>query len=120
MGILLFILSSILSVIFLPIGFVYTTIKLLYKAKFKIWFYRMSDYCLIIAIGIDQLGNIVMQDLFNRLLIKSYGYKFGNPDLTISSILSKNEQNGTLSKFGMFIVCMLNTIDPGHTKNVIE
>lgn len=72
------------------------------------------------AVGLDQIGNAVCRDLFNRLLIEKDGYKFGKVNETISSVLGKNERDGTLSLGGLLLVILLDTIDKGHCKNSIQ
>ena len=113
-------LALLLSTILLPIGFIYSSFKLWYKVKFKTWFKKLEEYLFVVAISIDQLGNVVCQELFNDLLITKEGIKFGDLDLTISTILGLNEKKGTLSCLGMYLVQILNLLDPGHTKNSKE
>ena len=86
MSFILFLTATILAIILLPIGMIYS----LFRLKF-----HLKQYFLIIAIAIDQLGNVVMQDLFDDLMIKKEGHKFGNEDETISSVLGKNKRRGT-------------------------
>ena len=120
MGFLLFIISLVLTIITVPFGMAYTTIKLVFQFKPGI-LYRVSNaYFYQFALAIDQLGNVAMQDLFNDLLITKEGYKFGNEDETISSVLGKNERSTTLSFVGQAIVKILNFIDPNHALNSIE
>lgn len=53
------------------------------------------------------------------LLRKDPGYKFGNPEETISSALGKNERDQTLSKAGKVLSWILNLIDKDHCKKSI-
>lgn len=73
------------------------------------------------AVTLDKLGNREFRTLFNLTLIKDSGYKFGNFEETISSVLGKNERDETLSKTGKILVFILNKIDKDHcVKSIIE
>ncbi|WP_405269553.1 NUDIX domain-containing protein [Cellulophaga sp. Ld12] len=115
-GILLFLVSIILSIITLPLGFVYGIIQNIFRKGLK----GVGEYCLKIAISIDQLGNVAMQHLINTLWITPLGYKFGNRDETISSALGRNKQLGTLTDFGKLIDTVLDKLDPDHSLNSID
>ena len=120
MGFLLFIISIVLTIITVPLGIAYTVIKLVSKFKFGVLFRVSNGYFFKVALAIDQLGNVAMRDLFNDILILKSGYKFGNEDETISSVLGKNERTQTLTGLGRAIVSFLNFIDPNHALNSIE
>ena len=119
-GIVLFIVAVILGVIFMPFGILYSMITLWVKTSFKTWLNRISSYFMVIAISIDQMGNVIMQDLFNQIMITPNGYKFGNVDETISSVLGKNQLKNTLKFMGKALNWILNKLDPGHSVNSIE
>ncbi len=80
----------------------------------------MGQYFLIIAISIDQMGNVIMQELFNDILIKKAGCQFGNEDETISSVLGKNQQSETLTLIGRALNRALNWLDKGHSMKAIQ
>ena len=107
MGILLAFIAVILTVIIAPFALVYEIITL-------VRFSKVSEYFFNIAISIDQLGNVVCQGLFNDLLITKDGFKFGNPDETISSVLGRNYKTNTLKPIGKFIRWVLDKIEPNH------
>ncbi len=115
-GVLLLVISIVLLVTTGPIGFIYGLIVNL----FSTWTRNVGEYFLKIATSIDQLGNVIMQHLFNLLLIKRTGYKFGNRKETISSAIGKNEEQKTLSGLGKFINSILNMIDRNHSLNSID
>jgi hypothetical protein len=69
-----------------------------------------------IAISYDQLGNVLGGPLFNKLLRKKRGKKFGNPDETISHILGRNKATNGLTKLGKLIAKTLNKIEPNHVE----
>jgi hypothetical protein len=58
--------------------------------------------------------------LFNDILIKKGGHKFGNPDETISSVLGKNFLKGKLSLMGKGLNWILNLIEKDHSIKAIE
>lgn len=93
---------------------IYTFIRLMIRAKFATYFKHIDKLFLSIAISIDQLGNTVMQYVFNDLLICKDGYKFGNVDDTISYVLGKNAHDFTLSKLGMYFCKILDFFDEDH------
>lgn len=115
-GILLFLISIILLVITGPLGLIYGLLQQLFTKGLR----GAGEFSLQLAISIDQLGNVLMQHLFNWLWITDEGYKFGNRDETISSALGKNKQLGTLTGFGRAIDWLLDVIDPNHSLNSID
>ncbi len=115
-GILLFIISIVLFVTTTPFGFIYAFFYRLFTGFLK----GLGGYFLEMAISIDQLGNVIMQHLLNTLWIKRNGYKFGNRDETISSVLGKNKVQDTLTGFGRLIARILDTIDKNHVLDSID
>ena len=117
---MLFLLAVVLSVLLMPLGFIYGIIRLWAKADFKKWFVKFGKYLFVIAVSIDQLGNVIMQEMFDDLLIKPYGYKFGNEDETISSVIGKNKLMNTLTSAGKFLDWILNIFEKDHSVKNIE
>ena len=73
------------------------------------------------AVTLDKLGNREFRTLFNLTLIKGNGYKFGNFEETISSVLGKNQRDKTLTKTGKVLVWVLDTRDKNHCeKSILE
>ena len=72
------------------------------------------------AVNIDRFGNREFRALFNKMLIKENGYKFGDIRETISSVLGKNQRDDTLSKWGKVLVWILDLIDKNHCEKSIE
>ena len=127
-SIVLFWVAGVLSVVLLPLGIIWTVGEILVRifsssqkksalAK-SIWFLTATLHSL--ALGLDQIGNAVCRDLFNRLLIEEDGYKFGKVQETISSVLGKNERDWTLSLGGLLLVIILDAIDKDHCRNSIQ
>lgn len=107
-NIVLFLVSHILFIILYPFGLL-------------IGMYRGgTKYLLQCAITVDQSGNVFCQHIFNLIFITSKGYRFGNPDETISSVLGKNQLNGTLSLLGKAMNHFLSFLDPNHSIDAIE
>lgn len=113
MGILLAFVATLLAFILIPIGVIYEIITLFRFSKISKYFYQ-------IAISIDQLGNVACQGLLNDVLIKKNGWKFGNPDETISSVLGKNYVAGTLTFIGNGLRWTLDQIDENHCIKSID
>ena len=121
-SLVLFWVAGILSVILLPLGIIWTVGEILVrifsssekKSAFikSIWFLTATLHSL--ALGLDQIGNAVCRDMFNRLLIEQDGYKFGKVQETISSVLGKNQMLDTLSLWGWILVSILELFEEEH------
>ena len=80
MGILLYIIATILWVVITPLNWIIVTFKQgLSNAYFK-----------ETAIDIDKFGNRNFRTFLNATMRLRNGYKFGNVNETISSALGKN------------------------------
>lgn len=113
LGFILFLVSSLLKTSISVLGYVYGFIKSIFKGEFN--FYNKN-----LAISKDQYGNALCKYLFDDLLIKSNGYKFGNVDETISSVIGKNKKQNTLSLFGRILDFILDKLDKNHSINSID
>jgi hypothetical protein len=105
-GLILLIIALVLSVILMPVGFVFQIVVTLFRA--------VDTYLFHIAKSIDQHGNVVCAELFNLTLIKRKGYKFGDMDKTISYVLGINAETKTLTYLGIALGKLLNTIEKDH------
>lgn len=112
-GFILYIISSLLKLIIGPICYIYGTIISLKNKEWSKW---NKD----LAIAKDQYGNAVSKYLFNSLLIKKEGYKFGNIDETISSVIGKNKRDKTLKKLGKILDYILDKLDKNHSIKSID
>jgi hypothetical protein len=112
-GLSLLIIALILSAVLFPIGFIYSILSLRFK---------FSSYLKVIAISIDQLGNVVCAELFNDTLIKKglNVFEFGNEDNTISEVLGINKRSGDLTRLGFLIATILNKIEKNHVEKAIS
>jgi len=79
-----------------------------------------SGYFKSSAINLDKFGNREFRTLFNKVLIKDKGYRFGNIEETISSVLGKNQLTGTLTKCGLVLVWILDKIENDHALKSID
>jgi hypothetical protein len=113
-GFILLVIAVVMSVVLYPIGLIYSLIT------FRFSFKQLGRYWFVMAVSVDQLGNVVMSTLFNDLLIRKYGHKFGDEDQTVSMVLGVNKKMGTLTRLGKFIADVLNKIDPNHVEKAIE
>jgi len=109
-NILLFIVSICLSPL-LFLSFSYTIVtKFSYTAR----------YLKRIAFIIDIFGNVTCGQLFNDVLKKQNGYKFGYYKDTISYVLGRNEHDNTLTLCGVFVKNCLNLFEKNHCKKAFE
>lgn len=121
-SLVLFWVASILSVILLPLGIIWTVGEILVRifsssekksaCTKSLWFLTATLHSL--ALGLDQIGNAVCRDMFNRLLIEEDWYKFGKVQETISSVLGKNQMLDTLSLWGRILVSILELFEEDH------
>lgn len=113
MELLLFIISSILKWLLSPflwfIGVICSYNKKEHKKYFK-----------DLAIAKDQYGNAVGKYVFNYCLIKPDGYKFGNIDETISSVIGKNKIINKLTRIGKLLDYILDLLDSNHSIESID
>ena len=115
MNFILVILAKLLYLVVEPINFIYVIII---KKKFS-W-KRLNGYFRNEALAIDRFGNSQYRSLFNTWFVKEKGYKHGNINETISSVLGKNQRDETLTKFGMLITKILDRMDENHCKESIN
>jgi len=116
---LVLIALTLLKYLLIP-ALIFTLVVAFFKRKVGNGFLNISQYFREVAVSIDQLGNVVCSDLFDVMLIKKGGYRFGNPDETISSVLGKNQKLNTLSKIGKVVNWILSKIEKDHSLISIE
>jgi hypothetical protein len=110
MGFFLYVLSWVLEPFLVVINFI-TVIAL--NIRKRSFFSITSGFFKTGAIDRDRFGNHNYRTSLNFFLIKKAGYKFGNTLETISSVLGKNQRDGTLTWFGWFTVYFLWIVDYG-------
>lgn len=102
MEIIFFMLFIVAYVLFLPLSLIN------FILVGKVGYFRDS------AVSLDKYSNREFRTLWNKVLRTEAGYKFGNPDETISSALGKNERDGTLTGTGKALVYVLDKIEKDH------
>lgn len=120
MGFLLAIVSIILFCCVFIIGILSTIFSVLYKRKWSGALRKLDAQFMSIATSIDASGNVIGEDFFNLIFITDEGYKFGNRKETISSVLGKNERDGTLSKIGKLMCKILHYFEKEHSLKSID
>lgn len=117
MGIILYIVSVVLSILLYIPGLIWGIYKRARKGGFK----AVNSYFMDKAISVDQFGNVWASELFNDVMIKGEKkYSFGDEDETISSAIGKNKLRGTLTKAGITLAFILDFIDENHCIKSIE
>lgn len=114
-NLILVVLAKLLFTLISPFSFVYT---IFIKEPFN-W-QRLFGYWRNSAVSWDRYGNYQYRSFWNATLITKKGYEFGDFRETISSVLGKNERDGTLSKLGIILTKILNKLDKDHCKNSIN
>ena len=113
MGFILSIVASILKGVLQPFMWSYGQIRSITKGE---W----NNYNMQLAKSKDKYGNVLGQYIFNDLLIKSDGYKYGNPHETISSATGKNKVKGTFSWMGKLVDATLEAFEKNHSIKSID
>ena len=122
----LLIVALALALVLLPLGLLRTLGEIWFRfffpsgnspSKKGLWY--LWGIFRSVAIWIDQIGNSVCRDLFNRCLIATDWYKFGKVQETISSVLGKNQETWTLTCLGRAVVGVLDWIDKDHCRESI-
>ena len=106
-GLTVFIIAIIL---FIPLT-IWNVIEV--SLKYKSW-KSIDGYFYWTAVDIDRFGNHNFRFILNKYLIKSNGYQFGDFRETISSVLGKNERDGTLKKAGKVLIVFVEKFDKNH------
>ena len=78
-----------------------------------VWFYRTAR-------AIDVFANVNGAEFFNSIFISEGGYKFGNPQETISSVIGKNQRDKTLSIAGKILRLSLDKVSNNHCLDSIN
>ena len=113
MGIILFLVAISLFLPLTIINFFCVVLKYGFKWKTINGFFNQT------AIDIDRFGNRNFRTLLNMTLQKE-GYQFGNINETISSALGKNKRDNTLTKTGLILCFILDSLDENHCIKSIQ
>lgn len=119
---LILIVALILLVTVGVFGLIYTIIHSLWNIKKSDPFLYFGNILYAINVGIDKIGNVLLGTFLNNTAIdlKTTDQKFGNINHTISYVLAKNESSGSLKPLGLFLVNVLEKLDPGHMKKSLN
>ena len=126
-SLILLLVALALALVLLPLGLLRTIGEIWFRfftpsgknspSKKGLWY--LGGIFRSVAIWIDQIGNSVCRDLFNRCLITPEWYKFWKVQETISSVLGKNQETWTLTRLGRAVVWILDWLDKNHCKESI-
>jgi hypothetical protein len=120
-GLILYILSLIVTLLFAPIGFVYSCVLSFKHLGFKEGLKAIDRKLLKMAVGVDIMGGVVCAEWFNRALIRQDApLKFGQKWITISEILGVNQRTRNLTLTGKRLKNLLGVIEPGHTRKAAK
>ena len=72
------------------------------------------------ALAWDRLGNAICADMFNDLLLKPHGHRFGNGAEFISTVFGLNKATDTLYPLGKKVADILNWVDPNHVEKSVK
>jgi 8-oxo-dGTP diphosphatase len=121
MGLLLYLLSLVLSAVLLPVGFVYGVFAAFWRHRWRTGVKTADAKFLELAKSIDKYGNVACAELLNAALIKKDSpHRFGRIEETISKVVGLNLLSGHLTYTGRALNRLLNRIDPGHTLDAVR
>ena len=118
----IWILSLLLSMVLLPLGFIYSIVVALYKNKFFAeGLPNINNKFKRLSTAVDIYGNVACSELFNHILIKkNTNHLFGHYGETISFVIGMNKVENTLSKTGVVLDKILDFFDKNHSIKAIE
>jgi hypothetical protein len=113
--ILLFVAITLLATIGV-FGIIYAIVFSIIQFKTASPIRYWADILYQINLGIDQIGNVLLSKFLNHFALVNYEtYPFGKVRMTISHVLAVNYYYNNLKKFGMWLLNLLEWLDPGHT-----
>lgn len=113
--------SLILSIILLPVGFLYTIGKYAKECKVNPILTMLKNFglsillvisylCMRVAVAIDRLGNVVAGEFLEDFITSKEDTLFSKPDITISSSTGALEVEGELNKTGTWFSKILSKV----------
>lgn len=111
--------SLILSIILLPVGFLYTIGKYAKECKVNPILTMLKNFglsillvisylCMRVAVAIDILGNVIAGEFLEDFITSKEDTLFSKPDITISSSTGALEVEGELNKTGNWFSNLLS------------
>lgn len=113
--------SLILSIILLPVGFLYTIGKYAKECKVNPILTMLKNFglsillvisylCMRVAVAIDILGNVIAGEFLEDFITSKEDTLFSKPDITISSSTGALEVEGELNKTGNWFSKILSKV----------
>lgn len=111
--------SLILSIILLPVGFLYTIGKYAKECKVNPILTMLKNFglsillvisylCMRVAVAIDRLGNVVAGEFLEDFITSKENTLFSDPNTTISSSTGALEVEGELNETGIWFSNLLS------------
>lgn len=114
-GYILFLIARTFAVVSSPLGVGYSTIRRLHKGEPLGKYYFNNAY--VLDVYINSTWGDFLNDVFGK---NNKGYKYGNPNESLSRVLGKNKELGTLTKGEAWVAKQLNRIDPNHVEKAAK
>lgn len=113
--------SLILSIILLPVGFLYTVGKYIKERKVNPILTMLKNFglsillvisylCMRVAVAIDKLGNVVAGEFLEDFITSKEDTLFSDPNTTISSSTGALEVEGELNETGLWFSKILSKV----------
>jgi len=96
----------------IPIGVVYSILTRGFNGLWRV--------CKQFALAWDRLGGVICADMFNDLMVKPHGYRYGNGEDLISYVMGRNKAIDTHYKLGVKVADAINTIDTNHVEDAVK
>lgn len=111
--------SLILSIILLPVGFLYTIGKYAKECKVNPILTMLKNFglsillvisylCMRVAVAIDRLGNVIAGEFLEDFITSKEDTLFSDPNTTISSSTGALEVEGELNETGIWFSNLLS------------
>lgn len=113
MSLIFYIVALLIKKLVEPVMYIINSIIALFKGE---W----NQYNQNLAVSLDQYGNGLCRYIFSYIFVKEGGYRFGNIDETISSVLGKNKKMNMLTSLGEALAYVLDLLDPNHVEDSID
>jgi hypothetical protein len=117
-GFILWLIAELLSKVFNVIGFFWSIATNLFTLKWNTGRKKLNEYFYDLALSKDQHASVMLRDFFNKIMLKKFSIKFGDPDTTLSFYFAVNHLlstsnllNSGLSSFGWFWAKFLNIFE---------
>lgn len=120
MGFILFIVAVLLTSVLTLVSFIFTPIYYIATLKWKSGVKELNKWFYKLALSIDQFGNVSCSKTLQVLLTKPVNHSFGDEDSTVSYVLAKNKELGSLTLLGRIIGNILDFIDKDHLAKAIN